>query len=173
MDKEKFVELSMYEDNSSLSRILGSSLDKATAFVKHFDSQANIIVGFSSAVAFFAVTMLKSGLPRLPFLTLALFATLSVLVGLYSIHPPRFMRKKGQEESLLYSKKVIGFSSGKVYAEAFTEMVKNKDEVVKNFSTEIYNLYKYYYQPKRKLFNYSRNLLVAGIILGTILFLIS
>jgi len=66
----------------------------------------------------------------------------------------------------LYNKKITGFNSYREYADALDDLTKNRDALVKEYSMEIYNLYKYYYRPKRKLFNSARNMLIAGILLS-------
>lgn len=157
-------------DDRALVNILTSIMEKATGFVRQFDTQTNVIVGFSTGVFIFAVSMVQNKVFVEPLVILAFFSILSALVGLYAIHPPRFMRKKKQKESLMYNRKVASFSSHLEYSEELIKMLGNREKVIEEYALEIYNLYKYYYRPKRKLFNISRNLLIAGFSLSLIIY---
>ena len=101
-----------------------------------------------------------------------IFAGASALVGLLAVHPPRFMRKRGQPESLLYKKKIESFSSPAEYEKAVLLAMKTPAKTREQYAIEIYNLCKYYYSPKRKLFHVSRKLLFVGIALSLVTFLI-
>ncbi len=96
-------------------------------------------------------------------------AGISALVALFAVHPPRFMRKRGQKESLLYNKNISSFSSFKEYAQEIKKVTTDKDAMIEQYAIEIYNLARYYYNPKRKLFHLSRNILIIGFILFMIL----
>src|SRR3989338_3614752 len=93
--KENTLPISI--DDRTLVQILTGVMEKATGFVRQFDTQTNVIVGFSTAVFIFAVSMVQNKVFVESFMVLAFFSILSALVGLYAIHPPRFMRKKGQK----------------------------------------------------------------------------
>lgn len=148
----KFV-LSLYEDNGGPVRFLNGILLKATEFVRHFDAQTNILVGIASAIFLFVLSVAaREESVDFSLLVLGIFAGLSALTSLYAIHPPRFMRKKRQEESLMYNKKVANFPTHIEYKEELRKVMENREEVLDQYSIEIYNLYKYYYRPKRKLF---------------------
>lgn len=172
-ERSKFI-LSLWEDNGGSVRFLTSIMQKATDFVRHFDSQTNVLVSISSAVFLLVVSRVyQQEVVNIPLLVLGSFAGVSALVSLYAIHPPRFMRKKRQEESLMYNKKVANFPSYIEYKNTLREVMEDREKVLQQYSMEIYNLYKYYYRPKRKLFNTARNLLIMGVFLSLAVFLLS
>lgn len=167
--KKKSEILSLWEDNGGLIRMLTGIMQKASDFVRHFDSQTNVLISISLAIFLFSTSKIyEYGPTSFPLLILAVFAALSALAGLYAIHPPRWMRKQRQTESIIYNKKVVSFSSALEYQEALREVVKDREKVFEEYATEIYNMYKYYYRPKRNLFNISRNLLLTGVLLSLI-----
>ncbi len=175
MEKEDFDKknLKITEDNSALTRFFEGTMNRTASFVRHFDSQTNILIGINIAIAGFSISHLGNN-SELYWVSviLSFFSIISVICALYAIHPPRFMRKKGQIESLFYNKKIIKFNSSEEYSKKIFEMLENKDDLIKNYSIEIYNLYKYFYRPKRKLFKISRDLLMIGIILGFVVYII-
>lgn len=158
------------KDQSSIIRVMISAMQKSTNFVIHFDSQTNILIGIGTAVFAFSISQINDHPNTYAFYVLSFFSAISVIISLYAIHPPKVMRKRGQVESLLYNKRVIGFDSANDYSEEMIRIMNDEEEVVKQFSIEIYNVYKYYYRPKRKLFKIARNFLVFGLILGSSLF---
>jgi hypothetical protein len=152
--------------------ILNSMLQKATEMATHFDIQINILIGIGLAVVAISVSHLDAGNNILPFSILVFFSVLSTIASLYAIYPPKRMRKRGQEDSLFYNKKVTSFSSEKKYDDAVRELLADRDSVIFQYSTEIYNIYKYHYRPKRELFKLARNLLISGIVLGLISYIL-
>lgn len=70
------------------------------------------------------------------------------------------------------NKNICSFASFKKYTEEIQKLTTDKDAMVEQYSIEIYNLAKYYYRPKRKLFHLSRNILLIGLGLFMLLFLI-
>jgi len=153
------------KDIGATIRFLNGILEKRDTFARHIDSQVQILIGLSSATFLFSGSNLLGKEPgvEIAWLVLGTFAALAALVGLLAIHPPRFMRKRGQNESLMYNKKISSFASSSKYEEELRRVVGDQDALIKQYSIEIYNLSKYYYQPKRKLFRISRNLYFAGI----------
>ncbi len=158
------------ESKEFSTRFLDETLEKSYSFAQHLDTQTNILVGVSMAVFLFSLSSFFDQPGQLPFLMLGLFAGLSCLIGLFAIHPPKFMRKRGQEESLMYHKHIIGFSTPGAYSERLKEIIEDKNAVVEQYATEIYNVSKYYYRPKRKLFHLARNLLMVGIVAALLTF---
>lgn len=152
------------ELNDFSAKFLEELVEKSYQFVLHLDTQTNILVGVSSAIFLFSISRFLEVTQDLTFLILAVFSAISALVGLFAIHPPRFMRKRGQEESLMYHKHIVGFRSPKEYAQKLLKVIGDKKLVTEEFATEIYNVSKYYYRPKRKLFHLARNLLLLGIL---------
>ena len=168
MKKEK-TPLANYES----IEMLNGMLHKADSFAQHLDIQANILIGINLAIFLFSISLYRDNVDELFFLVLAIVTGISTLVSILAIHPPRFMRKRGQRESLFYNKKVAEFESSKKYIKAVQEIIKNRDNVTQEYLLEIYNVYKYYYRPKRKLFNLARNILIIGIYFCALLFILS
>lgn len=147
---------------------LDSIKNQSTNLIMHFDTQTNILIGIGTAVAAISISNLGNENSFWIFTILGIFSALSVIVGLYAIRPPKTMRKQGQRESLFYNKKIASYSTSKEYAQELKHTLNDRDELINQYSAEVYNVYKYYYRPKRTLFNISRNLLVLGIVLSLI-----
>ena len=154
MPKEKLAE--------STAQFLDGTLQKSYSFAQHLDTQTNILVGVSMAVFLFSLSQLTHEIIHSPFVVLTLFAGVSAFVGLFAIHPPRFMRKRGQQESLMYHKHILGFDSPSAYSRELEKVTEDRIEMINQYGTEIYNVSKYYYRPKRKLFHLARNILITG-----------
>ena len=154
-------------------RVLTGILDKSTKLIQHLDTQTNILIGISSAIFVFMTTGLKEGNLNAALLVLGVFSATAALVGLFAIHPPRFMRKKGQKESLMYNKNIGNFRTYEVYQKQLNKIFESREDILKQYAMEIYNLAKYYYQPKRQIFKLSRNILLSGIILSLLISLLS
>ena len=161
------------EITEPMEQFLDGLAQKTRSLADHIDTQTNILIGLSSAIFLFSLTIIttKENV-ELYFLILGLFSGVSAFISLLGVHPPKVMRKQGQEESLLYNKYIAGFANSKDYAGKLNEILGDRDAIVGQYAIEIYNLSKYYYRPKRKLFHLARNVLVAGIILTNITFLI-
>jgi hypothetical protein len=159
-----------FKNFQSIVSFLDSILDKMTSYAQHMDNQIQILVGISSAVFVFSATQFSEK-RELFLLVLALFSISSAIVALFAIHPPGFMRKRGQPESLMYNKKIISFSSAKNYGEEILKVVKDPNEILQQYATEIYNLSRYYYRPKRTLFHFARSIFLLGFIFSFLFFL--
>jgi len=161
-----------FENEAVVSFLIGA-IDKANSMVQHIDDQTNIIIGVGTAIFVFATARYDSaGNNKLTFLILGTFAALSAIVGLFALHPPRFMRKKGQGESLMFPTHIAGVSDIKAYTALMEKAVKSQTEVVAECSKELYNISRYYYVPKRSLYRRSRDLLMSGIVISLIVFLL-
>jgi len=154
-------------------RILTGIVDKTTKLIQHLDTQTNILIGISSAIFVFMTAGLKYGSLNTSLLVLGIFSATAALVGLFAIHPPRFMRKRGQKESVMYNKEIGSFQSHTTYKKKLEKVFGSRDEILNQYSMEIYNLAKYYYQPKRRIFKLSRNILLTGIILSLLISFLS
>jgi hypothetical protein len=152
--------------------LVESALVHIAESVRHLDHQINIVIGISAAIFVLSASIFEKEHGSVPLFFVMIFAGASALVGLLAVHPPRGMRKRGQSESLLYRKKIEEFDSPKAYAEAVKEAMNAPKKIEEEYATEVYNLCKYYYRPKRKLFHLSRKLLFAGIALSLLTFLI-
>lgn len=150
--------------------LLANILQKGVDFTRHIDMQSNVLIGISSAVFLFAATKIPNDLNG-AFLLLGFFSALATITALMAVHPPRFMRKRGQKESLLYNKRIVAFPSAEEYRRELAHVVGSQDAILQQYATEIYNIYKYFYLPKRRLFKASRNLLFAGIFFALLAFL--
>lgn len=150
--------------------LLNAMLDKLITVITHFDVQTNIIIGISIAISALATSKINDPINGVAFMILGLFSIAATIIGLYAIHPPKFMRKKGQGESILYHRKITSYSSAEEYARGLAAM-SNKETILKEYSLEIFNTYKYLYRPKRDLFNIARNVLVLGIIVSLIVYI--
>ena len=151
-------------------RFLDGLLQKTYGFAQHLDHQVNILLGISSAVFLFALSRVLEHGAEPAFSVLSLCAGLSSLVALFAVHPPKFMRKRGQKESVLYHKHAETFSSSAEYAQALEEVIEDKKAMIQEYAVEAYNVSKYYYRPKRRLFRLSRNLLLLGVLSSFVLF---
>lgn len=153
-------------------RFLIGILDKQTKLLQHLDSQTNILIGISSAIFAFLAAGFRLNNFNLPQIILASFSALAALIGLFAIHPPRFMRKRGQKESLMYGGKISSFSLPIAYKKELGNIVRNQDKMLEQYALEIYNVAKYYYDPKRKIFKIARNILLVGVFLSIATFLV-
>jgi hypothetical protein len=159
-------------NDSLLITFLAGSLNKSADHVRHFDTQTNILIAIGLAILAFSVSQLNNFDIQIPMYILIISSVISIFFALYSVHPPKFMRKRGQEESLFYNKKIIDFVDSQTYAEEIKKISTDKNLLIKNYATEVYNLYKYYYRPKRKLFKISRDVLLLGIIFSIASYLV-
>ena len=151
------------QDPDSTLRFLSTVLQKGSAVAMHVDTQSNILIGVDLAIFVYASSQSVSD----PFfLALGAFAAASSLIALLAVHPPGFMRKHGQQESLLYHKRVSDFPSAAEYRKALEAVDGDRDALLDQFGSEIYNLYKFSYFPKRKLYKLARNLLLTGIVVS-------
>ena len=58
------------------------------------------------------------------------------------------------------------------YTTAMVETVRSQAKVVEQCSVELYNISRYYYIPKRRLYRIARNLLMIGIIVALVAFVL-
>ena len=140
-----------------MGHFLQGVAQKTRSLADHIDTQTNILIGVSFAIFLFSLTRIIEEGIQSPFFVIGLFSGISAFICLLGVHPPKMMRKRGQRESLLYNKYIANFPSAKDYADKLNLILDDRDAIVQNYATEIYNLSKYYYRPKRKLFNLARN----------------
>jgi hypothetical protein len=146
-------------------------LEKTNEFAQHLDHQTNILIGVGSAIFLFAATEFDKDPNNFSFLILAVFSAVSALMALYAVHPPRYICKKGQSESLMYHKRISDSASPKAYAAAISKAAITAQSTLEQYTTEIYNVSKYYYQPKRAFFHGARNVLFIGLAISFVMFL--
>ena len=158
-------------DTSSIQYLV-AALNKTNLMVQHVDTQSNILIGVSTAIFIFSVSRLESSSNLLVLVTLGVTAAVSALIGLVGLHPPRFYRKKGQKESIIFPSAIAKYKNAESYIEVLQKDSQDFKKVSAELSRELYNISKYYYLPKRKFYRYSRNIMLLGILfaLGTYLF---
>ncbi len=167
------VELSNDQKMEKETDLTESILARASDLTQHLDHQTNILIGLSTAIFVFTATGFDPNDINIPMLIMALFSAGSSLLGLFAIHPPQFMRKRGQKESLLYNKKIASFKNGEEYAQALRAATKNGSMTFDQYAIEIYNVCRYAYRPKRRLFHAARRILFIGIALSLFAFMVA
>lgn len=150
-----------------------SILERMTEMTEHSDHQLNILIGLSTAVFVFSAAGFEQSPNNIPLLIMAVFSAASSLVGLLAVHPPRGMRKTGQPESLMYNKKIASYPSADEYAKDLKQTAVEPEKILAEYAREIYNLAKYYYRPKRRLFQLSRRILFLGVTFALVSFLLN
>lgn len=151
--------------------VLNENLHKINQNAEHIDIQINNLVILSSALFVFSTTGFLATNPQAHFylLILALFSSLASIVGLLALNPP-FIRKK-RTDSKLYSPGIATFKSSEEYYEALKFMLADEKRTIEEYALEIYNLAKFSYVPKRRLFNLSRNVLIVGFLISLVMFI--
>jgi hypothetical protein len=165
------IELPQTHEKNHSTGLAETVLEKLNDITQHLDHQANILIGVSSGIFVFSAAGYEKE-HSLALLIMTVFAGVAALVGLLAIHPPRSMRKRGQTESLLYNKKIAGYSSAEAYAKDLKKASHSSEQTFEQYTIEVYNLCKYYYRPKRKLFHLAREIFFVGIIFSLTVFLI-
>src|SRR3989344_2796170 len=143
-------------DFRAVVNFLSTMLEKRSTLINHLDTQINLLIGINSAIFIFSLSRFLDDKGDLPMLVISFFAGLSTLIALVAVHPPKLTRKRGQEESLMYNKKILSFPSSSKYEKELFDAVSDKKKIVNQYALEIYNITKYYYRPKRGLFNLAR-----------------
>ncbi len=151
--------------------LVGEILDRIADVTQHLDHQINILIGISSALFLFVAAALEHDQGNIPLIIIGVFAAGSALGGLIAVHPPRYTRKHNQPESMLYNKRIASMPSAAAYTAEIKKICHDPDAIINEVSTEIYNLAKYYYRPKREIFHFARHLLFIGLALGLTVFL--
>jgi len=153
--------------------VLVGILEKITNFSQQLDTQANIIIGLSLAIFVFATSSFQSGNVQPYSFVLAMFAGVSALVGLLVMHPPKFMRRPSKDQSLMFIKHIADSKDAESYARSLKKVISSREETIRQYGLEIYNMSTRYYQPKKKLFNLSKSILLTGIAVSLTIFLFS
>ncbi len=155
------------------AEFLGSILEKTHALADNLNNQTSILVGVSSALFVFSFSQFISGRENFFFVVLSLFTGATSLIGLLAVHPPRFLRKRNQPESLMYNRQITNSSSPDDYAKLLLSTMESREAIVKEYAREIYNVSKYYYRPRRRLFNLARDIFMIGMIVTFLIFIAS
>lgn len=158
-------------DYGAAMRFYGDTLKKLIDLSRQIDMQVNMITSLSSVLLAFSVTQIIQQHEPITFAVLSVCMVCAVISALFAAHPPRFMRRAGQHQSAMYSKSIARYPSAVEYEAQLRSFLSDADAMVGEYAREIYNLSKYYYIPKRKLYLISRNFFVSGIALATITFI--
>ncbi len=153
-------------EDEAVVHFLASAIDKTNTMVQHIDDQINILIGIGIAAFVFSTTKLDSSNNKIVFAVIGISAALSAIVGLFAIHPPRFMRKKGQKESIIFPSQIAQMNNVDDYIAKMKDTSVSIPRIIEECSRELYNMSKYYYAPKRQLYRWSRNLFLTGIALS-------
>jgi hypothetical protein len=150
---------------------LKDNLTKQYDTYHHYETRANFTLAISSGLLFFAITQLIAH-PDLGLgLCVIIFtAFLSMVLSLLTIKPPKFMRKKRQSESLFYHSNIFDQTSSG-FVKKVLKTSSSREEIIKEYAQEIYNLVNYSIKPRRIFSQYITNILVIGITIGLIIFL--
>ena len=151
-------------DFEEQQQFLLMGVQKARDLGNSIDQQINILVGISSAIFLYSISQYVA-YHELAHLSLTLFMGLAMLLSIITIHPFRWMRRRGQKESVFYNRFVVKQESPVEYGKILDAVVVNRDALINEYATEVYNLYKYYYRPKRDLYLQTRNVFSLGIVL--------
>ena len=129
------------------------------------DSHANVMIGINTGIFALVVSQLfKTDTLKITMGVVACFSMISAFCAMLAIRLPRFFTKRyPHEESILHAPRIAKFNSANIYAKELQKMVKNEDEVFRQYSLEAYNLSRYYYLPKRKMLTWSRYFFVFGV----------
>lgn len=160
-------------DHLTVVEFLGDILEGARENAINIDHQINILIGFCVAIFLFAVSELKHNAYELSFLIMAVMAAVASLIALLAVHPPRFSRKRGQAESFIYNKEITSLRRGPEYVQKLRDILGHRGRVEEQYGLEIYNLYRYYYRPKRRMFHWARNMLLGGLGLSLVSFIVT
>lgn len=157
-------------DESEIQLLEGILL-RNHSYAKQLDTYANIMIALSSAIFIFSFSQLRIE-QSLFWMILGLTTGLATILSLMMVRPPKTLRKRGQQESLMYSREIVSFTSPQEYKRAIDKVLASRDEIINQYSKEIYNLTKYYYLPKKLLFRIAKGVLTTGISISLILFLL-
>lgn len=140
-------------------------------YAQQLDTYASIMIALSSAIFIFSFSELREE-RSLFWMILGVATGIATIMALLIVRPPRPLRKRGQEESIMYSRRIIDYGSWQEYSQRLRTTLASRDEVINQYGKEIYNLTKYYYLPKKLLFKITKIVLLAGMSVSLTLFLL-
>ena len=165
----------MADDNQQITEeeiiLLEGILNRNYSYAKQLDTYANIMIALSSAIFIFAFSQLRDE-RSLFWMVLGLTTGVATILSLIMVRPPRSLRKQGQEESLMYSREIMSFASPLEYNRKLRLVLTNREEIIDEYSKEIFNLTKYYYLPKKLIFRIAKGVLLTGMSISLLLFLL-
>ncbi|MSU74331.1 hypothetical protein EXS57_00960 [Candidatus Kaiserbacteria bacterium] len=148
-------------------RLLGVMMQKAVAFSNQIDTQANVFIGLNLAVLGFLISYVTKygSAVTLAELVPQAFAILSLTSATLAIHPPAFLRNRKNDKQSLFYNRTINRLDQASYLTAIENVAADDKKLLEQVSLEIYNMYKYYYSPKRRFLNYAKNLFLVSVLL--------
>jgi hypothetical protein len=142
-------------------KILTDILRKQLDLGKQVESRANVVIGLSGAAIALAITKVSKYGPWIPVLVAA--ATISILLSLLAMKPPKFLSRHGQTESLFYHTSIAS-QSEQEYAKNIAATVKDLDLVIKQYTIEIHNFVTYSLKYKKLFAHTAVMVLIFGMI---------
>jgi len=137
------------------------------------DTRANIIIGFNSALVLFLISgSAKEMLGGFTFSIILITLILSLFSAILALKPPKFLRKKGQAESIFYHDYMTGKPEEEYEKEVF-EVMDEEKMIFRSYITEAYNMSKFSNKPKKFYAHLSIRILIYGILITIIFYSIS
>jgi hypothetical protein len=159
--KKMYVE----EELEAVVIFLDGLVNRIVNSTRNVDTQCSVLIALNTTILALSLTaMAQNDRFHLALLCLAVGTTLSAVLALCAVRPPKFLVKDGPEEGLMYTKRIVRYESAKEYSKDLIKILRHDEELFHHYAMEIYNLSKYYYRPKRNLYSISRNIFLLGII---------
>jgi len=141
----------------------------------HQDTKINWLLGISGLIMSFltsyVVTQSISGELNTGVFIIFISAFATFFLCLLNLDFPNFfLSKKHQEGNLMFPKDILGKSQNQLFREL--KELDSYDKILKQYANNFVNLAERNIYPKNKLFVLSRNILLIGLLLGTILMII-
>ncbi len=165
--------LSYVMQNSDLLKRADDVLQRTLGAVRHIDTKANFLLGISSVLFAYTYSNIAGSATLAPLMILNVSSGFSMLFSLFTIQPPRCIRSKGQELRIMFPGHISGFVSQEEFTKAFLESARDEKTMFEEISKEIYNLSRFYFALKYKLFAISRNILIAGVLVSMIVYCVT
>ncbi len=148
-------------------RFLTDLLRKQINLRNQIESRANIAIGFSAAILAFVSNGLIQERINASMTIITTASTLSILSGLLALKPPKFLSRKAREQSVFYHTAITKKSEAD-YLLQIRKICDSEEEVVRQYTLEVYNLTRHSIRFKKFFSNLSIQILVIGLIGGVI-----
>jgi hypothetical protein len=164
MEDKKYNE-QILNDGQAIINFLEGLTNKIIDITHTVDNHANVMIGMNTGIFVLVISLLfKADVLRITLGIVAFFSFISAFCAILAIRLPHFFtRRYPHEESILHAPRISKFNSADIYATELQKIIKNEDEIFRQYSLEAYNLSKYYYVPKRKMLAWSRYFFVLGV----------
>lgn len=160
MNKENKTEI--------LISMLNKILKKQESQWFNYETRASIILAFSASIfVLIAKDLFENNNHHLK-ISIVVFAftlLIVIILSLLTIRPLKFLRKKNQEESLMYAGRIKKMGKEK-YTQELIKMTGNKEKIIEEYAMEIYNLVTYAIAPRKKMFRMIIPTIIIGLSLG-------